>query len=186
MAASVLYDDVEVGAAVPEQSFPVQRVDLVKYAGASGDFNVIHWNERVARSVGLPNVIAHGMFTMAENVSLAPYTHFFFELNMVSFYNIFTQLVGGERELYSADFSYPEPPWGHIYRRYFRCPVRFNQPVTCLRGSADEKCGAHGNECAPSRTWHAASNASAIAPRRRWRDQRPPRNRRGGDLRLSG
>ena len=42
------------------------RTDLVKYAGASGDFNVIHWNERIAKSVGLPNVIAHGMFTMAE------------------------------------------------------------------------------------------------------------------------
>ena len=40
--------------------------DLVKYAGASGDFNVIHWNERLAKSVGLPDVIAHGMFTMAQ------------------------------------------------------------------------------------------------------------------------
>ena len=36
------------------------------YCGASGDFNVIHWNERIATAVGLPNVIAHGMFTMAE------------------------------------------------------------------------------------------------------------------------
>ena len=35
------------------------------YAGASGDFNPIHWNERIAKAVGLPNVIAHGMFTMA-------------------------------------------------------------------------------------------------------------------------
>jgi acyl dehydratase len=43
----------------------VTRRDLVRYAGASGDFNVIHWNERVAKSVGLPNVIAHGMLTMA-------------------------------------------------------------------------------------------------------------------------
>ncbi len=60
------YDDVEVGTAVPAQSFPVQRADLVRYCGASGDFNVIHWNERVARAVGLPDVIAHGMFTMAE------------------------------------------------------------------------------------------------------------------------
>lgn len=40
------------------------RADLVRYAGASGDFNVIHWNERVAQAVGLPNVIAHGMLTM--------------------------------------------------------------------------------------------------------------------------
>jgi acyl dehydratase len=43
----------------------VQRADLVRYAGASGDFNPIHWNERAATSVGLPNVIAHGMYTMA-------------------------------------------------------------------------------------------------------------------------
>ena len=41
-------------------------LDLVQYAGASGDFNVIHWNERIAKSVGLPDVIAHGMFTMAQ------------------------------------------------------------------------------------------------------------------------
>jgi acyl dehydratase len=65
MAASIRYDDVEVGQELPAQSFTLQRVDLVKYAGASGDFNVIHWNERVATSVGLPNVIAHGMLTMA-------------------------------------------------------------------------------------------------------------------------
>ncbi len=62
----VRYDDVEVGTELPAQSFPVQRVNLVQYAGASGDFNPIHWNERFAVSVGLPNVIAHGMFTMAE------------------------------------------------------------------------------------------------------------------------
>ena len=47
-------------------TYPVTRLSLVKYCGASGDFNVIHWNERIARSVGLPNVIAHGMFTMAQ------------------------------------------------------------------------------------------------------------------------
>src|SRR3954462_1942963 len=56
---------VEVGTELPEQTFAVTRADLVRYAGASGDFNPIHWNERVATSVGLPNVIAHGMFTMA-------------------------------------------------------------------------------------------------------------------------
>jgi acyl dehydratase len=66
MAAGVRYDEVEVGTALPEQSFPVQRVNLVMYCGASGDFNIIHWNERIATAVGLPNVIAHGMFTMAE------------------------------------------------------------------------------------------------------------------------
>jgi acyl dehydratase len=66
MAAQVRYDDVEVGTALPTRSFPVRRLDLVKYAGASGDFNYIHWNERVAQRVGLPDVVAHGMFTMAE------------------------------------------------------------------------------------------------------------------------
>jgi len=58
-------DDVEVGTELPARAFPIRRADLVRYAGASGDFNPIHWNERVARSVGLPDVIAHGMFTMA-------------------------------------------------------------------------------------------------------------------------
>jgi acyl dehydratase len=66
MAATIRYDDVEIGHELPARTFSVQRVDLVRYCGASGDFNVIHWNERIATSVGLPNVIAHGMFTMAE------------------------------------------------------------------------------------------------------------------------
>src|SRR3954463_6516647 len=56
---------VEVGTELPPQTFTITRADLVRYAGASGDFNVIHWNQRVAQSVGLPDVIAHGMFTMA-------------------------------------------------------------------------------------------------------------------------
>ena len=60
------YSEVEVGTTLPEQTFPVQRLNLVMYCGASGDFNIIHWNERIATAVGLPNVIAHGMFTMAE------------------------------------------------------------------------------------------------------------------------
>jgi len=60
------YSDVTVGTEIPAVSYPATRLSLVKYAGASGDFNVIHWNERIARSVGLPNVIAHGMFTMAQ------------------------------------------------------------------------------------------------------------------------
>ena len=60
------YADVEVGHQLPAIDIAVTRADLVRYAGASGDFNVIHWNERVATSVGLPNVIAHGMFTMAS------------------------------------------------------------------------------------------------------------------------
>ena len=56
---------LEPGTELPTQRYPVRRVDLVRYAGASGDFNPIHWSDRVATSVGLPGVIAHGMFTMA-------------------------------------------------------------------------------------------------------------------------
>ena len=62
----ISFDEVDVGTEVPAQTFQVKRANLVQYCGASGDFNVIHWNERVAKAVGLPNVIAHGMFTMAE------------------------------------------------------------------------------------------------------------------------
>jgi acyl dehydratase len=50
---------------LPVKTFRVTRADLVRYAGASGDFNPIHWSDRFATKVGLPGVIAHGMFTMA-------------------------------------------------------------------------------------------------------------------------
>jgi acyl dehydratase len=60
--------NAQVGEEIPAQTFPISRFDLVRYAGASGDFNPIHWNERFAKSVGLPDVIAHGMFTMATAV----------------------------------------------------------------------------------------------------------------------
>ncbi|WP_330331999.1 MaoC family dehydratase [Streptomyces sp. NBC_00536] len=68
MAAQIRYADVEVGTELPAGTFPVQRATLVRYAGASGDFNPIHWNEKFAKEVGLPDVIAHGMFTMAEAI----------------------------------------------------------------------------------------------------------------------
>jgi acyl dehydratase len=50
---------------LPEREFRLTRQDLVRYAGAAGDFNPIHWSDRVAAAVGLPGVIAHGMLTMA-------------------------------------------------------------------------------------------------------------------------
>ena len=53
------------GQVLPTQAYAVRRADLVRYAGASGDFNPIHWSDRVATEVGLPGVIAHGMYTMA-------------------------------------------------------------------------------------------------------------------------
>ncbi|MEV4556610.1 MaoC family dehydratase [Kitasatospora sp. NPDC049285] len=65
---TINFDEVQVGTELPAQAFPVTRAALVQYAGASGDFNPIHWNEKFAREVGLPDVIAHGMFTMAEAI----------------------------------------------------------------------------------------------------------------------
>lgn len=65
MATTLAYAAVDVGTPLPAGRFPLHRATLVMYAGASGDFNVIHWNERIAKAVGLPDVIAHGMLTMA-------------------------------------------------------------------------------------------------------------------------
>ncbi len=53
------------GAELPARRYRVTRADLVAYAGASGDQNPIHWSDRVATAVGLPGVVAHGMYTMA-------------------------------------------------------------------------------------------------------------------------
>ncbi|BCJ27972.1 MaoC family dehydratase [Actinocatenispora sera] len=60
----IAFDEAPVGTELPVRTFRVTRTDLVRYAGASGDFNLIHWNERTATAVGLPDVIAHGMYTM--------------------------------------------------------------------------------------------------------------------------
>lgn len=67
---TVSFDSLEKGTEIGSREIPVSRADLVAYAGASGDFNPIHWNERFATSVGLPGVIAHGMFTMGAAVQL--------------------------------------------------------------------------------------------------------------------
>jgi acyl dehydratase len=56
---------IEIGTALPERVFSINRGLLKAYADASGDQNPIHQNEEFAVSVGLPNVIAHGMLTMA-------------------------------------------------------------------------------------------------------------------------
>jgi acyl dehydratase len=62
----IVLEQVNVGDALPELTTRITRGDLVRYAGASGDFNPIHWDEQFATGVGLPDVIAHGMFTMAQ------------------------------------------------------------------------------------------------------------------------
>lgn len=62
--------DVEVGQELPSRTIHISRDSLVRYTGASLDRNRIHWDERFARSVGLPDVIAHGMFTMGSAINV--------------------------------------------------------------------------------------------------------------------
>lgn len=58
------YSSLTKGDVVAEESFHLTRDNLVRYAGASGDFNPIHYRDDIAVSVGLPGVLAHGMLTM--------------------------------------------------------------------------------------------------------------------------
>jgi acyl dehydratase len=63
-------DDLAVGDVVATGTVELERASLVRYAGASGDLNPIHWDESFATEVGLPGVIAHGMLTMGSVVGV--------------------------------------------------------------------------------------------------------------------
>lgn len=81
-----------VGTELPSITTRFTRADLVRYAGASGDFNIIHWNERRALSVGLPGVIAHGMLTMGHAIRVV--THWVGDPSKVIDYQVrFTRPV---------------------------------------------------------------------------------------------
>jgi acyl dehydratase len=67
---SIALSELATGQEIGSATLEISRADLIRYAGASGDFNPIHWNERFARGVDLPGVIAHGMFTMGAAVQL--------------------------------------------------------------------------------------------------------------------
>jgi acyl dehydratase len=62
------FSKLEVGQVVAERDFPITRDSLVRYAGASGDFNPIHYRDDIAKQVGLPGVLAHGMLTMGLSI----------------------------------------------------------------------------------------------------------------------
>ncbi len=64
------YDEIAPGTELPRLTHVIRRGDLVRYAGASGDFNPIHWSERAAAEAGLPTVIAHGMLTLGVAMRL--------------------------------------------------------------------------------------------------------------------
>ena len=61
--------DLSVGQQVVEKTLEITRDSLVRYAGASGDFNPIHYRDDIAQQVGLPGVLAHGMLTMGLSIS---------------------------------------------------------------------------------------------------------------------
>ena len=69
--SNIKFEDFEVGQEVGAIEFLLTRDSLVRYAGASGDFNSIHYRDDVAASVGLPGVLAHGMLTMGAAVQVA-------------------------------------------------------------------------------------------------------------------
>ena len=63
-------EELSVGDVVGTRTLELDRSRLVRYAGASGDFNRIHWDEAFATGVGLPNVIVHGMLTMGAAIGV--------------------------------------------------------------------------------------------------------------------
>ncbi|TWP38915.1 MaoC family dehydratase [Leekyejoonella antrihumi] len=64
------FDQLSVGDQIPGATVHVERATMVRYAGASLDFNPIHYDDRFATSVGLPDVIAHGMWTMGSAIQI--------------------------------------------------------------------------------------------------------------------
>ena len=89
---STLWVGLDVGDVVVEDSVELSRDSLVRYAGASGDFNPIHYRDDVAKSVGLEGVLAHGMLTMG--LAVAPVTAWLGDRGFVSSYQVrFTKPV---------------------------------------------------------------------------------------------
>ena len=89
---STLWEGRDIGDVLVEDSAELSRDSLVRYAGASGDFNPIHYRDDVAKSVGLEGVLAHGMLTMG--LAVAPVTAWLGDRGFVSSYQVrFTKPV---------------------------------------------------------------------------------------------
>ena len=89
---STPWEGREIGDVLVEDSVELSTDSLVRYAGASGDFNPIHYRDDVARSVGLEGVLAHGMLTMG--LAVAPITAWLGDRGFVSSYQVrFTKPV---------------------------------------------------------------------------------------------
>ncbi len=89
---ATLWEGHDIGDVIVEESVEVTRDSLVRYAGASGDFNPIHYRDDIAQSVGLDGVLAHGMLTMG--LAVAPVTAWLGDQGFVSSYQVrFTKPV---------------------------------------------------------------------------------------------
>jgi acyl dehydratase len=89
---STLWDGRDIGDVLVEDYVELSRDSLVRYAGASGDFNPIHYRDDIAQSVGLDGVLAHGMLTMG--LAVAPVTAWLGDQGFVSSYQVrFTKPV---------------------------------------------------------------------------------------------
>jgi len=89
---ATLWEGHDIGDVIVKDSVEITRDSLVRYAGASGDFNPIHYRDDVAKSVGLDGVLAHGMLTMG--VAVAPVTAWLGDRGFVSSYQVrFTKPV---------------------------------------------------------------------------------------------
>jgi acyl dehydratase len=89
---ATLWEGHDIGDVIVEESVEITRDSLVRYAGASGDFNPIHYRDDIAQSVGLDGVLAHGMLTMG--LAVAPVTAWLGNRGFVSSYQVrFTKPV---------------------------------------------------------------------------------------------
>lgn len=92
MSGRAALGELSVGQVVAEKTYRLTRDSLVRYAGASGDFNAIHYRDDIAESVGLPGVLAHGMLTMG--VAVQPIVEWFGDAGWVRDYQVrFTKPV---------------------------------------------------------------------------------------------
>jgi acyl dehydratase len=86
------FEELTVGDVVAQQDYKITRDSLVRYAGASGDFNTIHYRDDIAQAVGLPGVLAHGMLTMG--ISIQPVVSWIGDAGQVMDYGVrFTKPV---------------------------------------------------------------------------------------------
>ncbi len=113
-AGQPLPADVVVGTELPARTVHLDRADLVRYAGAAGDFNPIHWSDRAARSIELPGVVAHGMLTMALAVQTV------------------TDWLGGPARLVSCTTRFTRPV---VVDEVEGADITFTASVTAVEGS---------------------------------------------------